>query len=64
VTLSAPSGVNRLYQWRKGGADIARATNSSYTTSIGGRYKVLLLIQLRMFQDNSKQHCGYGEFKS
>jgi hypothetical protein len=43
VILNAPYHSNRLYQWKKGGIDIAGATASSYTASVGGIYKVTVI---------------------
>ncbi|HKR03912.1 MAG TPA: T9SS type A sorting domain-containing protein [Bacteroidia bacterium] len=40
IILNAPANNNRTYQWKKGGNDIAGATVSNYTASIGGVYKV------------------------
>jgi len=40
VLLSAPSGSNKTYQWKKGSADISGATLSSYIATTGGNYKV------------------------
>ncbi|HKR02993.1 MAG TPA: T9SS type A sorting domain-containing protein [Bacteroidia bacterium] len=40
VLLNVPSGANKTYQWKKGGADISGATLSTYTAAIGGTYKV------------------------
>ncbi|HKR05978.1 MAG TPA: T9SS type A sorting domain-containing protein [Bacteroidia bacterium] len=42
VVLNAPVAANRSYQWKKGGINIAGATLSSYTVSLGGNYKVLV----------------------
>lgn len=40
VVLNAPAGVNRTYQWQKANNPIPGATQSSYTASTGGSYKV------------------------
>lgn len=40
ITLTANSGTGITYQWKKGNTNIAGATNSSYSTNIGGSYKV------------------------
>jgi hypothetical protein len=40
VILNAVYNPNRTYQWKKGGIDIPGATASSYTTRIGGAYRV------------------------
>jgi hypothetical protein len=42
VTLNAPTGSNKTYQWKKGTNLIAGATSSSYTASTGGNYKVIV----------------------
>jgi len=42
VTLSAPSGANKTYQWKKGANLIAGATLSSYTATTGGNYRVIV----------------------
>ncbi|HKR06754.1 MAG TPA: lysyl oxidase family protein [Bacteroidia bacterium] len=40
VLLSAVSGLNKIYQWKKNGVTIAGATSSSYNASASGNYKV------------------------
>ncbi|MBC7864793.1 MAG: T9SS type A sorting domain-containing protein, partial [Bacteroidia bacterium] len=40
VVLNAPTAANRTYQWLKGGNNISGATQSSYTATSGGTYKV------------------------
>ncbi|HKR05034.1 MAG TPA: PKD domain-containing protein [Bacteroidia bacterium] len=40
LLLTATAGANRIYQWQKGGTDIAGATGSAYNTVTAGTYKV------------------------
>jgi gliding motility-associated-like protein len=40
VTLFATDSPGYTYQWRRGSADIAGATNQSYVATIGGIYRV------------------------
>ncbi len=40
VQLNAQAGVNKSYQWKKGGTNIAGATLSTYTATVAGNYKV------------------------
>jgi hypothetical protein len=40
VVLNAAYNPDRTYQWNKGGINIPGATTSSYTTKIGGSYRV------------------------
>jgi len=40
VVLNAPPGANYSYQWKKGGVNIPGATNSNYTATTAGTYKV------------------------
>ena len=40
VMLNVSYGTNKIYQWKKGGVNIAGATLSSYTATTGGTYKV------------------------
>ncbi|MEP7128205.1 MAG: T9SS type A sorting domain-containing protein, partial [Chitinophagales bacterium] len=40
VVLNAPTGANRIYQWKKGSSIIEGATMSSYTANKKGNYKV------------------------
>ena len=40
TVLTANSGTGILYQWTKGGNNIAGAINQTYTAKIGGKYKV------------------------
>ncbi|HKR05558.1 MAG TPA: choice-of-anchor L domain-containing protein [Bacteroidia bacterium] len=40
VTLNAPTGANKTYQWKKGTNLISGATLSSYTATTGGNYRV------------------------
>jgi hypothetical protein len=40
VVLKANAGTGLTYQWKKGGNNIAGATNINYTASLGGNYKV------------------------
>ena len=40
VILKANAGTGFIYQWKKGGNNIAGATNMNYTASLGGIYKV------------------------
>ncbi|HYV90793.1 MAG TPA: PKD domain-containing protein [Chitinophagales bacterium] len=42
ITLSANTGGSLRYQWKKGSADIAGATNSTYVASTAGKYKVIV----------------------
>ncbi|MEP7168349.1 MAG: T9SS type A sorting domain-containing protein, partial [Bacteroidota bacterium] len=42
VILNAPVAANRVYQWKKGAALISGATLSSYSTTSGGKYKVIV----------------------
>lgn len=42
VTLNVNVQVGVTYQWRKNGVNIAGATNSSYTATIAGNYRVLV----------------------
>ncbi|HKR05067.1 MAG TPA: DNRLRE domain-containing protein, partial [Bacteroidia bacterium] len=42
VVLNAPTGANRTYQWLKGGNYISGATQSFYTATISGTYKVIV----------------------
>lgn len=42
VVLNAPVAANRSYQWKKGNANIAGATSSSYTATSNGKYKVVV----------------------
>ncbi|HKR06647.1 MAG TPA: T9SS type A sorting domain-containing protein [Bacteroidia bacterium] len=42
VTLSAPAGANKIYQWKKGGVNIPGATLAGYTATTGGTYKVTI----------------------
>ncbi len=40
VILNAPTGTGYIYQWKKDGAVITGATNSSYTASVAGSYQI------------------------
>jgi hypothetical protein len=40
VVLHANTGTGLIYQWKKGGNNIAGATNINYTASLAGTYKV------------------------
>ncbi|MBC7553848.1 MAG: M4 family metallopeptidase [Taibaiella sp.] len=42
VALNAVTGTGYTYQWQLGGVDIAGATNSSYTASAAGSYRVVV----------------------
>lgn len=42
VVLNATTGAGYTYQWKLGGTDIAGATTSSYTASVGGNYAVVI----------------------
>jgi len=42
VTLNAPVAANRTYQWKKAANLISGATQSSYTATTGGKYKVIV----------------------
>jgi hypothetical protein len=42
VTLNAPTGANKTYQWKKGANLISGATLSSYTATTGGNYRVIV----------------------
>jgi hypothetical protein len=42
VILNANNGPNYTYQWQLNGANIAGATNASYTATAGGNYTVLV----------------------
>lgn len=42
VTLSANTGAGLTYQWKKGNANIAGATSSTYKASSTGTYKVVV----------------------
>ena len=42
VVLNVPTGANKTYQWKKGTNLISGATLSSYTTAIGGNYRVIV----------------------
>ena len=42
VTLSANTGTGLTYQWKKGNANIAGATASTYTATTAGGYKVVI----------------------
>jgi hypothetical protein len=42
VVLNAPVAANRTYQWKKGANLISGATLSSYTTTTGGNYRVIV----------------------
>src|SRR6185436_19303958 len=42
VVLNAPVAANRSYQWKKGANLISGATQSSYTATTGGNYKVIV----------------------
>ena len=42
VVLNAPVAANRSYQWKKGANLIAGATQSSYSATTGGNYKVIV----------------------
>ena len=42
VFFQANTGTGLLYQWKKSGAVIAGATNSNYTATTNGKYKVVV----------------------
>ncbi|HKR04006.1 MAG TPA: T9SS type A sorting domain-containing protein [Bacteroidia bacterium] len=42
VVLNAPAGTNKTYQWKKGANLISGATQSSYTATTGGNYRVIV----------------------
>ncbi|MFT3912347.1 MAG: zinc-dependent metalloprotease family protein [Ferruginibacter sp.] len=42
VVLTATAGAGFSYQWRRGGSNIAGATNQAYTASIAGSYDVII----------------------
>lgn len=40
VILNAPTGTGYIYQWKKDGANISGATNSSYVATLAGSYQI------------------------
>lgn len=40
IVLTANSGNNLLYQWKKGATNISGATNITYSATTGGKYKI------------------------
>jgi len=42
VALSTPTGTGYTYQWQKDGSNIAGATSSGFTASLGGDYTVIV----------------------
>ena len=42
VVLTGPSGIGYSYQWQVGGVNISGATTSSYFTTMGGNYSLIL----------------------
>lgn len=43
VVLNATTGTGIIYQWKKDGADINGATNSSYTATTSGEYQIKII---------------------
>ncbi len=41
VVLSADTGMNYTYQWKKNGSNLAGGTNNSYTATLTGNYTVV-----------------------